>query len=170
MQISDCIFRVKFVHCDVTNWNDQVNLFRTAASMTPSNTIDHVVANAGIAIGDEVFSYEGIHPDNTPKNLEPIKHSLMRSRRTRIPNPTPKPQNDRREPPRHPLHNQTRPGHFHQAKRLRRPLAISTRHQPHPRRLRSGLPRLSAWRAIPKHQMGHPRNNARPPPYGALPR
>jgi hypothetical protein len=27
--------------------------------MTPSNTIDHVVANAGIAIEDEVFSYDG---------------------------------------------------------------------------------------------------------------
>jgi NAD(P)-dependent dehydrogenase (short-subunit alcohol dehydrogenase family) len=64
MYISDCIFRVKFVHCDVTNWNDQVNLFRTAASMTPSNTVDHVVANAGIATEDEVFSYEGIHPSS----------------------------------------------------------------------------------------------------------
>jgi NAD(P)-dependent dehydrogenase (short-subunit alcohol dehydrogenase family) len=27
--------------------------------MTPSGTIDHVVANAGIAIDDEVFSYDG---------------------------------------------------------------------------------------------------------------
>lgn len=50
---------IKFVRCDVTNWDDQVNLFRTAASMTPAGTIDHVVANAGIAIDDEVFSYDG---------------------------------------------------------------------------------------------------------------
>ena len=54
---SNSISSVKFVHCDVTNWNDQVNLFRTAASMTPSNTIDHVVANAGIAIEDESLAH-----------------------------------------------------------------------------------------------------------------
>ena len=70
MHNSNSISSVKFVHCDVTNWNDQVNLFRTAASMTPSNTIDHVVANAGIAIEDEVFSYEGIHLTN-PETPQP---------------------------------------------------------------------------------------------------
>jgi NAD(P)-dependent dehydrogenase (short-subunit alcohol dehydrogenase family) len=56
---TDDFASIKFVHCDVTHWDDQVNLFRTAASMTPSGTIDHVVANAGIAIDDEVFSYNG---------------------------------------------------------------------------------------------------------------
>jgi NAD(P)-dependent dehydrogenase (short-subunit alcohol dehydrogenase family) len=40
--------------------------------MTPSNTIDHVVANAGIAIEDEVFSYDG-NPSQQPPNLKPIK-------------------------------------------------------------------------------------------------
>ena len=43
----------------MTVWDDQVNLFRTAASMSPSGAIDHVVANAGIAVDDEVFSYDG---------------------------------------------------------------------------------------------------------------
>jgi NAD(P)-dependent dehydrogenase (short-subunit alcohol dehydrogenase family) len=56
---ADNVASIEFVRCDVTNWDDQVNLFRTAASMTPSGTIDHVVANAGIAIDDEVFSYDG---------------------------------------------------------------------------------------------------------------
>jgi NAD(P)-dependent dehydrogenase (short-subunit alcohol dehydrogenase family) len=56
---TDNVTSIKFVRCDVTNWDDQVNLFRTAATMTPSGKIDHVVANAGIAIDDEVFSYDG---------------------------------------------------------------------------------------------------------------
>jgi NAD(P)-dependent dehydrogenase (short-subunit alcohol dehydrogenase family) len=56
---TDISTSIKFVRCDVTSWDDQVNIFRTAASMTPSGTIDHVVANAGIAIDDEVFSYDG---------------------------------------------------------------------------------------------------------------
>lgn len=56
---TDDLASIKFVRCDVTNWDDQVSLFSTAASMTPSGTIDHVVANAGIAIDDEVFYYDG---------------------------------------------------------------------------------------------------------------
>jgi NAD(P)-dependent dehydrogenase (short-subunit alcohol dehydrogenase family) len=78
---------MKFVHCDVTNWNDQVNLFRTAASMTPSNTIDHVVANAGIAIEDEVFSYDGIPPSPESHTHQP---SLTRTKQA--PNTHPNPQ------------------------------------------------------------------------------
>jgi NAD(P)-dependent dehydrogenase (short-subunit alcohol dehydrogenase family) len=56
---TDNVTSIKFVRCDVTNWDDQVDLFRTAASMTLSGKIDHVVANAGIAIEDEVFTYDG---------------------------------------------------------------------------------------------------------------
>lgn len=64
---TDYTTRIKFVKCDVTNWDDQVNLFRTAASMTPLGTIEHVIANAGIAIDDEVFSYDGtLLPHNAP--------------------------------------------------------------------------------------------------------
>jgi NAD(P)-dependent dehydrogenase (short-subunit alcohol dehydrogenase family) len=56
---ADNVTSIEFFRCDVTNWDDQVNLFRRAAAMTPSGTIDHVVANAGIAIDDEVFSFDG---------------------------------------------------------------------------------------------------------------
>jgi len=169
--IADCLSRVKFVHCDVTNWNDQVNLFRTAASMTASNTIDHVVANAGIAIEDEVFSYEGMLPFH-PSNRSHLQLLNMPNPRSGIPTPTPKPQNHRREPPWHPLHDQARPPHLHQAKRFRRTLTISTttRYQPDSHRLRSRVPRLPARSTIPEHQMGHPRHYARPPPHSALPR
>jgi hypothetical protein len=81
---------------------------------------------------------------------QPPNHSLTRTLRTRLPIPTPKPQNDRRKPLRHTLHHQTRLPHFHQTKRLRRTLTIPKRHHPHSHRLRSRFPRLSARRPVPK--------------------
>jgi hypothetical protein len=57
---------VKSAYCDVANWDDQVDLFCTAASMKSSNTIDHIFANATIAIEDEVFSSGGISPSPEP--------------------------------------------------------------------------------------------------------
>ncbi|KAF2652954.1 NAD(P)-binding protein [Lophiostoma macrostomum CBS 122681] len=43
---------VHFVHCDVTDWQSQVNLFKEAARLSPHGGIDTVVANAGIAGAD----------------------------------------------------------------------------------------------------------------------
>ncbi|KAH7135163.1 hypothetical protein B0J11DRAFT_154234 [Dendryphion nanum] len=43
---------VHFVHCDVTNWQSQVNLFKEAVKLSPHGGIDTVVANAGIAGND----------------------------------------------------------------------------------------------------------------------
>ncbi|CAI6333551.1 unnamed protein product [Periconia digitata] len=40
---------VHFVHCDVTDWQSQVNLFKEAVRLSPHGGIDTVVANAGIA-------------------------------------------------------------------------------------------------------------------------
>jgi NAD(P)-dependent dehydrogenase (short-subunit alcohol dehydrogenase family) len=40
---------VHFVHCDVTDWQSQVNLFKEAVKLSPHGGIDCVVANAGIA-------------------------------------------------------------------------------------------------------------------------
>lgn len=37
-----------FVKCDVSSWDDQVNLFRVAKARAPNGTIDAVIANAGI--------------------------------------------------------------------------------------------------------------------------
>lgn len=54
---------VKFVKCDTTGWEDQVGLFREAANMAPDGKISYVVANAGIASADDVFSYEGNVPN-----------------------------------------------------------------------------------------------------------
>lgn len=47
----------KFVRCDVTKWEDQLQLFAEAASFT--GKVDYVVANAGICLKDEVFTFSG---------------------------------------------------------------------------------------------------------------
>lgn len=41
--------KVHFVHCDVTSWQSQVNLFKEAVKLSPHGGLDVVVANAGIA-------------------------------------------------------------------------------------------------------------------------
>lgn len=37
-----------YLHCDVTNWQSQVDFFRSAAQLSPHGGIDAVVANAGV--------------------------------------------------------------------------------------------------------------------------
>ncbi|KAH7125610.1 hypothetical protein B0J11DRAFT_606113 [Dendryphion nanum] len=46
-----------FIPCNVTNWSDQLHLFQAAESQT--GAIHFVIANAGIAADDDVFSFEG---------------------------------------------------------------------------------------------------------------
>ena len=46
---------VKFVKCNVAVWADQLALFKTAISSSPSGRVDIVVANAGIGGADSVF-------------------------------------------------------------------------------------------------------------------
>jgi NAD(P)-dependent dehydrogenase (short-subunit alcohol dehydrogenase family) len=41
--------KAHFVHCDVTDWQSQVNLFKEAVKLSPHGGLDCVVANAGIA-------------------------------------------------------------------------------------------------------------------------
>ncbi|KAF1971241.1 NAD(P)-binding protein [Bimuria novae-zelandiae CBS 107.79] len=43
-----------FVHCDVTDWQSQVNLFKEAIRLSPHGGIDTVVANAGIQAKDRL--------------------------------------------------------------------------------------------------------------------
>ena len=51
---------LKFAKCDTTNWNDQLQMFKEAALLSPSGRISYVVANAGIIRSDEVFSNAGM--------------------------------------------------------------------------------------------------------------
>lgn len=46
---------VTFVRCDVTQWNDQKDVFKKALEVSPKGRIDIVVANAGIAANDTIF-------------------------------------------------------------------------------------------------------------------
>jgi NAD(P)-dependent dehydrogenase (short-subunit alcohol dehydrogenase family) len=51
-----------YIHCDVTNWQSQVDFFRSAVKLSPHGGIDSVVANAGIR--DNLPSFE------QPRNLD----------------------------------------------------------------------------------------------------
>ncbi|PQE31736.1 short chain dehydrogenase reductase family oxidoreductase protein [Rutstroemia sp. NJR-2017a WRK4] len=64
----------KFVKCDVSNWEDQVELFREAASFT--GKIDYVIANAGVCPKDEVFDFSGPSFPPTKPSLTTIDINL----------------------------------------------------------------------------------------------
>ncbi|KAF2635713.1 NAD(P)-binding protein [Massarina eburnea CBS 473.64] len=48
--------RVHFIHCDVSDWQSQVNFFKEAVKLSPHGGIDTVVANAGVAHKDTLLS------------------------------------------------------------------------------------------------------------------
>jgi NAD(P)-dependent dehydrogenase (short-subunit alcohol dehydrogenase family) len=58
---------VHFVHCDVTDWQSQVNLFKEAVKLSPHGGLDTVVANAGIAGKDIVQSPGDMSVAEPPK-------------------------------------------------------------------------------------------------------
>lgn len=51
---------VKFVKTNVTSWADQLAVFKTAVSSSPSGRVDIVIANAGISGSDAVFQNDGM--------------------------------------------------------------------------------------------------------------
>lgn len=59
--------KVHFVHCDVTDWQSQVNLFKEAVKLSPHGGIDTVVANAGIAGEDPLQRPKGLNAAEPPK-------------------------------------------------------------------------------------------------------
>jgi NAD(P)-dependent dehydrogenase (short-subunit alcohol dehydrogenase family) len=44
-----------FVKCDVTQWKDQLALFKDAIAKSPSKRVDIAIANAGITGKDDIF-------------------------------------------------------------------------------------------------------------------
>ncbi|KAF5014289.1 hypothetical protein F66182_14783, partial [Fusarium sp. NRRL 66182] len=62
--------QVTFVPTDVTVWEDQVRLFTTALTQSPSKSLDVVVSNAGISGKDPVWW------DESQFDGEPIKPDL----------------------------------------------------------------------------------------------
>lgn len=58
--------KVAFVKCDIRNWDDQIRMFETAKKNSPSNSVDIVIANAGISrsSGDSLWNLDGKNPPN----------------------------------------------------------------------------------------------------------
>lgn len=50
-----------FVEVDIRDWDQQKNMFETARSKSPSNSVDIVIANAGISrsSGDSLWNLDG---------------------------------------------------------------------------------------------------------------
>ncbi|KAK5172921.1 uncharacterized protein LTR77_003043 [Saxophila tyrrhenica] len=61
--------KAAFAQCDVLTWSDQVRLFKTAISRSPSKYVDVVVANAGISGQDQVWKDDAPDADSDP--IEP---------------------------------------------------------------------------------------------------
>ncbi|KAK4232381.1 putative dehydrogenase [Podospora fimiseda] len=61
-----------YFHCDVTSWNDQVSLFKSAIAASPTQGIDCVVAGAGIV--DVANSFDT--PKSLDSNNEPVQPKL----------------------------------------------------------------------------------------------
>ncbi|KAI0151075.1 hypothetical protein BJ166DRAFT_595430 [Pestalotiopsis sp. NC0098] len=55
---------VKFVKCDVRDWDEQVAVFEAASSASPCKSVDIVIANAGIIRADDFNTLQG---QNTPR-------------------------------------------------------------------------------------------------------
>jgi NAD(P)-dependent dehydrogenase (short-subunit alcohol dehydrogenase family) len=68
-----------FVHCDVTDWESQVHMFKEAVRHSSHGGIDTVVANAGILEKSGEFeSPVGLDAPSPPKpNLLPVKVNLI---------------------------------------------------------------------------------------------
>ncbi|RDW76964.1 hypothetical protein BP6252_05017 [Coleophoma cylindrospora] len=68
-----------YIHCDVTDWQSQVDFFRSAAQLSPHKGIDAVVANAGIAESNTKFEQPmNLDAQEPPKpNLKTFEVNLL---------------------------------------------------------------------------------------------
>jgi len=69
-----------FIHCDVTNWQSQVDFFHQAVKLSPTGGIDSVVANAGISdpIDPPFWAPEGYDADTPqPPNVKCLEVNLI---------------------------------------------------------------------------------------------
>lgn len=58
---------VHFLHCNVTDWQSQVQFFKEAVKLSPHGGIDIVVANAGVAGVDDFEMPKGLDAAEPPK-------------------------------------------------------------------------------------------------------
>ncbi|KAK9371568.1 uncharacterized protein V1513DRAFT_455294 [Lipomyces chichibuensis] len=68
-----------FIHCDVTDWQSQVNFFKEAVKLSPHGGIDAVVANAGVSELKPTFDKPGqLDVEEPPKpNMHVIDVNLV---------------------------------------------------------------------------------------------
>ncbi|KIV99232.1 uncharacterized protein PV09_09096 [Verruconis gallopava] len=57
----------QYCHADMTNWDQQLQGFKAAFANSPSKSIDIVVANAGIAIHDDLFQLDDAEEPTKPE-------------------------------------------------------------------------------------------------------
>ncbi|KAK4504337.1 hypothetical protein PRZ48_005253 [Zasmidium cellare] len=74
-KLSSELANTKYVQCDVRKWKDQVHVFEEAVKFSPTGRIHYVVANAGVARKDEIFSFEKDGP--TEPDLTTIDINLQ---------------------------------------------------------------------------------------------
>ena len=71
-------YNVHFVHCDVTSWTAQVNLFKKAICLSPHGGIDSVVVNAGIADNKVQFEIPDLDVnDPLPPRMDVMNVTLI---------------------------------------------------------------------------------------------
>lgn len=60
-ELNSDIRRCQFVKCDIRSWEDQKVVFDAAKSQSPSQSVDVVIANAGISrsSGDSLWKLDG---------------------------------------------------------------------------------------------------------------
>ncbi|KAK5049528.1 hypothetical protein LTR84_004457 [Exophiala bonariae] len=70
--------KAAFVKCDIRNWEDQISLFETARSRSPSNSVDIVIANAGISrsSGDSLWRLDDPQGEPTKPDLNIVKVNM----------------------------------------------------------------------------------------------
>jgi NAD(P)-dependent dehydrogenase (short-subunit alcohol dehydrogenase family) len=68
-----------YLHCNVTDWQSQVDFFHKAVKLSLHGGIDAVVANAGVVEGDAKFDQpSGLDADSPPKpNLKCFDVNLL---------------------------------------------------------------------------------------------
>ncbi|OQV06044.1 hypothetical protein CLAIMM_10682 [Cladophialophora immunda] len=83
---AELVPNAKFVRCDVTSWEDQLAMFKLAASASPRRSVDVVVANAGISGPDDAFTIEDTEEPAKPQlkivniNLLGVMYTLKLAR------------------------------------------------------------------------------------------
>lgn len=60
-ELNSNVRRCQFVKCDIRSWEDQKAVFEAARSQSPSQSVDVVIANAGISrsSGDSLWQLDG---------------------------------------------------------------------------------------------------------------